>query len=258
MNSPYAEYKTTSDSSIHLPSREELAALVKDLKLTKEKAHELDLVIRHAVADLQHFQNNMPSPSERKDYVRRVRELAKTVNRFKYECDTGLDAMAVFLPNDFLSFLGTSMTCAAMGAILGRDVYPKVFDIQNIRTDIRSCEQQSAPMREALGLKHGHLFLKAIVDQLDEALQKWIKLERLSKGGKPPQRDRKYLIYRLAEAAPDIIGAPAAIAIDGLFVKLCAAILPICGISSVGVEKAIPTIVRQMRMDHSSQREGKT
>jgi len=115
-------------------------------------------------------------------------------------------------------------------------------------------DEFSRPRREALGLKHGHLMLKHFIDAIHAPLQKWVALDRLNKGGRPPQAARAYLIYRLAEAAPGIIGKSATIASTGPFVTLCSLVLPACGLSAKGVAKAIPPIVRQVRADQAKHR----
>ena len=46
-------------------------------------------------------------------------------------------------------------------------------------------------------------------------------MKNLDKGGRPADLVRNYLIYQLAEAAPEVIGKAATVATTGRFVELC-------------------------------------
>ena len=72
-------------------------------------------------------------------------------------------------------------------------------------------------------------------------------MKRGDEGGRPADAARNYLIYQLAEAAPEILGKPATIATTGKFVDLCTAVLMACGLPETGIAKAIPPVVRKLR-----------
>ena len=164
--------------------------------------------------------------------------------------------MEHFLPHDTLAYIGRSLTFSGMSEALAKDVFPKNFQFQIERMapegtsiTLPLIEDRSRPMREALGLKHGHLLLAHFVDQVYAPLKKWVELDRLNKGGRPPQIARRIFIRELARAAPNIVGRKATIATTGRFVNLCSAVLLACGLPAEGVEKAIPGIVKQVRSE---------
>jgi hypothetical protein len=182
--------------------------------------------------------------------------MEKSLRRLQYECRRSAKQMEFFLPHETLAYIGRSMTLAAIGEALSENVYPKNFDIQLERMGIEgtpitleTLEERTLPKREALGLKHGHRVLTHFVDQIYAPLEKRIELDRLHKGGRKPQLARKHFIRELARSAPDIIGKRATVSTTGRFADLCFAVLPACGLSSEGVEKAIPGIVTQIRID---------
>jgi hypothetical protein len=112
-------------------------------------------------------------------------------------------------------------------------------------------EQDTRPMRGALGLKHGHLILTYLIERIHGPLGKWMELDRLNKGGRKPDLVRRYLIYRLAEAAPAFLGKAASVSTTGKFVDLCSAVLVACGLPESGIEKAIPAVVKQLRANQA-------
>jgi hypothetical protein len=169
--------------------------------------------------------------------------------------------MEHFLPNDTLAFIGQSLTFSAASEVLGRSVFPKKCDLeinrmqaQRERITLESIEAFSRPMRETLGLKHGHLILAHFIERIHAPVARLVELKRSDEGGRPADAARNYLIYQLAEAAPDIIGKPATVATTGRFVGLCTAVLVACGLPEAGIEKAIPPVVRKLRANQAKRR----
>jgi hypothetical protein len=142
-------------------------------------------------------------------------------------------------------------------------VFPKGYDFkiefkqsQGKRITVASVEQDTRPMREALGLKHGHVILTYLIERIHGPLERWIELNRLNKGGLKPDAVRRHLIYRLAEAAPAILGKAASVSTTGKFVDLCSAALVACGLPESGIAKAVPTVVKRLRADQAKWRVG--
>jgi hypothetical protein len=167
-----------------------------------------------------------------------------------------------FLPHDMMAHIGRSFTLSAIVDALGEEVCPKnssavavrmLADVSRLakenHTSMVALDEPSRARREALGLKHGHRILQHFIDAIHAPLRNWVELDKLNKGGRTPALARKYLIYCLAYEAPHIIGKPAAISTTGSFVGLCRLLLPTCGLSTRGIEKAIPPIVRQVRAE---------
>ena len=71
-------------------------------------------------------------------------------------------------------------------------------------------------------------------------------MKSLDEGGRPADAVRRYLIYQLAQAAPEIIGKAATVGSTGKFVDLCATVLVACGMPETGIAQAIPSVVRKL------------
>jgi hypothetical protein len=125
---------------------------------------------------------------------------------------------------------------------------------QGERFTVASVEHDTRPKRETLGLQHGHVLLTHFIKRVHQPLATWIEMKSLDKGGRPADVARSYLIYQLAEAAPDIIGKPATGATTGRFVDLCTAVLVACGLPEAGIEKAIPPVVRKLQANQGKRR----
>jgi hypothetical protein len=100
--------------------------------------------------------------------------------------------------------------------------------------------------RVVLGYQHGGEILKHLIDVVHADLKSWVERDRLNKGGRPASIFRQYIIQRLAERAPLIIGKRATTTAKGRFAELCLAVLPACGFHSEGMEKAIEAVLRKM------------
>ncbi len=242
--------------NITIPESTAWSDLVRDLKLTKMQAHELLIALRHVHADVEFYNQAVAGRPDRKELIRRLRLMEKAFGRLQYECRRNAAFLEFMLPHDAGAFLGLSLTFTYMGEALGEDVFPKNFDFQMERMaadetpiTLRSLEELSRPMRESLGLKHSHRLLPHLVDHIYAPLKKWVELDRLNRGGRKPQLERRLLINELARAAPDIIGEKASVATSGRFVNLCAGVMSACGLPVEGLEKAMPGIVKQFRID---------
>ena len=111
---------------------------------------------------------------------------------------------------------------------------------------IADLENQFRNDRRHLGLKYGGEILKHFTDVIHADFKSWVELDRLNEGGRPADIYRRYIIRRLAQRAPFIIGKRATTTHGGAFAKLCIAVLPACGFRSKGIEKAIEAVLGKM------------
>ncbi|WP_296712809.1 hypothetical protein [Rhodoblastus sp.] len=245
--------------NITIPLSEAWDNLICDLKLTEAQAHALIITLRHVHADVEFYNQVVSARPERKELTRRLRLMEKAFAHLDYECRRNADVLEFVLPHDTGAFLGKSLTFSGMSQALGENVFPRNFDFQielmAAEGTLATLEERSRPMREALGLKHSHRLLPYLVEQTYAPLKKWVELDRLNRGGRTPQLERRLLIYELARSAPDIIGKEASVAKTGRFVTLCAGVMSACGLPAEGLENAIPGIVKQFRIDESARAE---
>ena len=236
------------DVAIKAPSAEAWKDIIRDHKLTPAQEWTLKNVLDSALAGISRYRQKLRNEPDRALLVRRLKKFAKALGELRDECERSVDLMQHFLPYDALASIGQSLTFSAMSAAFGQDV---LTGRRDLKIDLVRASEDTPATRLAFGLKHGNLLLTHFIERLHAPLARWIELDRQNKGGRPANAVRGYLIYRLAEAAPDIIGEPASISSTGTFVDLCTAVLVACGLSETGVAKAVPGMVSKLRRDQS-------
>jgi hypothetical protein len=258
--SPRAEAQA-QEVVLRFPTLEQWNNIVHDFKLAPAQANTLKMMLEETLDGISRYREKLQKQPSHALLVDRMKTFEKALSDLRDECRRSADLMQFFLPNDTLAYIGLSLTFSAMGEALGKNVFPRNFDFKievkqslGERITLASMEEFSRPSREALGLKHGHLILKHFIDQIHAPLARWTELKSLDEGGRPADVVRRYLIYQLAEAAPEVIGKSATVASTGKFVDLCTSVLQACGLPESGIAKAIPPVVRTLRADQSKWR----
>jgi hypothetical protein len=242
---------------LSFPPPEECGNIVRDFKLTPAQAGTLEITLEEAIDGLSRYQKSQPN---RRLLVDRLKRFEKAIAHLHDECRHSADLMQFFLPHNTQAYIGQSMTFSTMSEAVGRDVFPRNFDFQikfklsqNERITLPSLEQHTRPMRQALGLKHGHLILAHFIERIHAPLARWIELNRLNKGGRYADVVRRYLIYQLAEAAPQIIGKPAAVAVTGTSIFALRCCKPVA-CRKAASPRPFPPVVRKLRADQIKSR----
>jgi hypothetical protein len=260
--------KTSPKAKLHrqpvelrFPAAEAWNNIVRDFKLTPAQADVLKFTVEDALGGISSYQAKLKNQPTCPLLINRLYEFEKALAHLHNECRRSADLMHDFLPYDALEYVGRSLTFTAMGEALGKNVIPrnldhKLEDKRSVgeRITLAFMEEFSRPSREALGLRHGHLILARFIERIHSPLAKWIELKGLDTGGRPAGFARRYLIYRLAKAAPDLVGKPATVTVTGTFADLCTSVLQACGLPESGIAKAIPPIVRELRAEQAKLR----
>lgn len=240
---------------IEFPKPKDWNSIVRELKLNATQSNELKITIHHVVADIAFYRSKKSQEPERALLTTRLKRMERALGKLQSEIDRSIHLMDRFLPHDTMAHIGRSFTLSAIVDALGekfpRNPAPVAarMPAKGNQIDLTALDEATRSRRDLLGLKHGPQILKHFIDAIHAPLKKWVELDKLNKGGRTPALARKYLIDRLAREAPNIIGKPATISTTGSFVRLCALLLPACGLSALGVEKAIPSIVGQVRAE---------
>jgi hypothetical protein len=245
----------------HSPSAEAWSNIVRDFRLTSAQAETLKITLEEALEGISRYRGKLDNRPSRPLLIERLKTFKKVLGEFRDECRRSADLIHDFLPHDVLEYIGRSLTFSAMSEALERKVFPRNFDLKmelkrlsGERITLAWMEEFSRPSREALGLNHGHLILKYFIEHIHKPLAKWIELKSFDEGGRPADVVRRYLIYKLAEAAPEVIGKAATVASTGKFVDLCTSVLQACGLPETGIAKAIPAVVSKLREDQAKWR----
>ena len=108
-------------------------------------------------------------------------------------------------------------------------------------------EDRLLSRRQARGLEHGGELLMHFVERINQPIKTWFKLDRRNRGGRPAKNlARDFLLFRLAEAAPAVIGRRPTATVNGPFVRLCTAVVAACGLDDRGIERAVEKAIKEL------------
>jgi hypothetical protein len=258
MNSKERGPTKSQFAEIRFPEGEAWGNLLLTLRLNHAQADILASTIKRVIPDLEAYRKRKELRSV---LVSRLKLMEKAFGRLQFEMNRSAHLMSDFLPFDTLEFVGESLTFTAMAQILGERVIPKnlgvVLDRMRQRNEpitIAALEEHLSARRRSLGLKEGHVLLKYFIDSVGAPLRNWVELDKLNEGGRPANAARQYLIWRLADVAPQLIGRRAPISRTGAFVNLCEQVLIACGFPEESVGKAVEAVVRKRRGREGSPR----
>jgi hypothetical protein len=150
--------------------------------------------------------------------------------------------------------LGELYSFTGIGKALDRSAFPEDGDLlrdhltrKALPFDIASAETFYARDREDYALRHGDRLLLYVLRVVHEPLEDWFAAKAANKGGRPANAERRFMIERLAEAAPYILGSEPPISVGSPFVALCERVLPLCGFGEDGVDKAVVSVLTRLR-----------
>jgi hypothetical protein len=255
-----------------LPSPEGFDKLVRDQKLDDLQSRELRQVLYHVDEDLKGRRKTLQGRQPRQEPVRRHKRVAKCLDDLEYELGRWQKTLIDFLPPDTLEEIGLQMSFSAMEAALEafsaeaaakgvnkeiqlRELGDKIESLAAEVGDFRMAqlEEQLRERRKSLGLKIGDLLLTHYIRNINQSIKKFIELDRLNRGGRPPKSvARDLLLFRLAEASPVIISRRPTATAKGPFVRLCADVFLACGLSTSGIERAVEKVLNERKKRRSS------
>jgi hypothetical protein len=241
-------------NDFYRPTPEEFDELVRDQRLDDLQAHELRLVLFHVDEDLKEYRNRREARKPRKDLVRRLRSLADLLNYLEYEIDRSRNTAAEFLPLEVLEEIGLLMSYRGIETALNRKMHSRDLksEIESLMMDdpnfrMAQLEERLEYERRTIGLKNGTELLAYLIKTINQPIKAWFDVDRLNQGGRPPKTvERDYLLLRLAEAAPAVIGKRPTATANGPFFRLCSAVVVACGFDDRGVERAVEKAIKEL------------
>jgi hypothetical protein len=241
-------------NDFHRPTPEEFDVLVYDQKLDGLQAHELGLVLYHVGEDLREYRKRHEGRKPRRELVRRLKRFADLFNHLEYEIDRSRKTMADFLPLDTQEEIGQLMSYGAIEAALNREIPSRDLrcEIESLTGDdpdfrMAQIEASLDHERRAIGLKDGPELLAYLIKKINQPINTWFAVDRLNRGGRPTKNPaRDLLLFRLAEAAPVVIGRRASATARGRFVRLCAAVVAACGLDDRGIERSVEKAIKEL------------
>jgi hypothetical protein len=248
--------RSRNAAALSFPSSERWEELVRNLKLSKEQEKCLASVLRNALVDIEtagEIQKRIP---DRGDLKMRLKKFETYLKSLRNEVERSSHVLVNIFPLETLESLGSLFTFSTIGEAIHKEVFPASFniDLEHLRIKnesfgLEAIEKLYEGERSDYGLTHTAPLLLHVINLLLAPLQKFLELDKLNKGGSPPNATRRFLVERLAAAAPIIIGRRAPVSVTGAFVSLCEQVLPACGLPASGIDKAIPAIARKINRE---------
>lgn len=247
--------KKRKPQPLKIPTSEELRVLAIDFELASGPAAVLEFVIKNALADLRTYQRARSRKTRwDEQFAEPIDELHKLVGELISFLVASPGVLKEILPAPAGEKLGELYSFTGIGKALDRDAFP--HDGKSLRSylrksaqqfDIASAETFYARDREDYGLLHGDRLLLYVLRVIHEPLQGWFAAKAANKGGRPANAERRFMIERLAEAAPSILGSEPPISVGSPFVALCERVLPLCGFAEDGIDKAVVSVLTRLR-----------
>lgn len=242
--------------TITFPGPSDWKALVRDLELSASGAHQLELTLRHLIADLDNFDRSAKERGPRDILVTRLKRLGSAMTALEDEIRRSKHLMIKFLPSDSLQAIGELMSYSALEKALDVEIQSPNLNASlgkatgasgNLRiTDI---EQAYLYQRQTLGLKRGPELLEYLVNKINAPMTAWMALNSLNKGGRSANFLRQVVILYLADASLQIIGKKPTSTAGGAFITLCTRVFYKLGLEAHGLEKAIERVLKKRRED---------
>ncbi len=146
------------------------------------------------------------------------------------------------------------MSFSAMEAALKREIRTpelraEIESLSSECSDLRmtQLEDRLRARRQARGLENGGELLMHFVERINQPIKTWIELDRRNRGGRPAKTlARDFLLFRLAKAAPAVIGRRPTATAGGRFIRLCAAVVVACGFDDHGIERAVEKAIKEL------------
>ena len=222
------------DKNFALPSPKKLKDVARDLKLNDAQARELELVIRHAHADLGGFFRTRMTRADRARRLRQLKTFRSVLKKLASTMGEKPEEIAYFnesLPFQLRESIGLMASAELVRTVASRQVP----------------ETGTDHVRRSAGLTHGaaifHHQLLEIGTGIDSLLDAAVK----DPGGRNPDFVRSHLATMLARSSRIILGRRASGTAGGRFAKLVAAVFVACGLADDGVEKIVERTLKSLQ-----------
>lgn len=205
------------------PDEDTWAELRRDLKLTDAQTVALQATLNEAESLCRYFTNVLVNAE--------VKSSLKTLNRLLFNVHRGLrraDISQALTKFDMHGTLSTLLSHEAGTELHGKGTVDNLSHHRLLND--RTPEVMSY-----------------IIDEMRRPIAQWLAVTAKDKGGRQPKSDRQVLLFLLARDSNKISGFEASITSDGPFHRLCAWVLPACGIASVGLEEAIERCLKKYK-----------
>jgi hypothetical protein len=242
--------KTATEPHLKIPAQETIKEIAADLDLSVDQTTVLESVVRNALTDALLYQSVRSRDGDRDDLIRDLIELEKRLGRVISFLEGRTNILKEILPTAVLDEFGELFSFTGIGRALGKDVFPenphllmKYVKDRKLPFGLVPAEAFFARKRADLGLLHGDALFLRVLRLIHAPLETWLAAKAADKGGRPRSAERRFIIERLAKAAPEILGAEPTASVTGRFVQLCERVLTASGFAEDGIDKAVISVL---------------
>jgi hypothetical protein len=240
------KFKTAPAPHLKILAQETIKEIAADLRLSVDQTTVLEFVIKDALTDALLYQSVRSRGGNRDERIRDLMEFEKRLGKVISFLEGKTNLLKEILPTAALDELGELFSFTAIGQVLGEDAFPeapnlliKYLEDKKLPFGLAAAETFYAGKRADLGLLHGDALFLYVLRLIHAPLKTWLAAKAADKGGRPRGAERRFIIERLAKAAPEILGAEPTASVTGRFVQLCERVLTASGFAEDGIDKAV-------------------
>jgi hypothetical protein len=238
-----------------VPDRKEIEELLFDFNFTKKQLDILEYAMCDCLIKLDLYDRLLPQQeANREEIVDFMRKFANQINKLQTFLEGKHDVFKRLTASLELDGFGELLSITGIRQVLGNDAIPNdpeglkfYLEHKGLPFDIAPAEEYYAGLRRDQALLRGHALFIHLISLFGDPLQSWLALNAANRGGRPKDARRRYVIERLYDASPKILGAYPPISITSRFADLCARALPAYGFSGKGINKLVVSVVRKKR-----------
>ena len=235
--------KTAQKIDVQLPSPAQIAELVEAAGLPKNAIKPLHECVVYMTEAMREMANSDASPDARKQ---RLKQMDSAIWAMKRLADLVAEPSAApFLSKQLSIELGSSLSTEAFEQlnlpVTGRLAIhtPYTRAAQARSGPYRALDAEAAQLRAVHARRLGASVLEKVLRRVIGRGEAYLALERLNKGGRPPNIYRRYAISRLALIYPYLCGTDPKPTLTGHFMRFCQLVMEALGLPTDGLEDAV-------------------
>jgi hypothetical protein len=220
-----------------VPGRKAIEELFFDFNLNEKQLGMLEYTMCDCLIKLDLY-GCMLSMQEknREEIVEFMRQFAKQITNFQTFLEGKHDVFKRLTASLELDGFGELLSITGIRRALGNDAIlddpegiKMYLERKNLPFDIAPAEEYYAGLRQDQALLRGHALFIYLLRFFGDPLQSWLALNTGNKGGRPTDARRRYVIGRLYDVSPKMLGGYPPISVTSRFVDICARARPHTG-----------------------------
>lgn len=242
---------------VKFPSAQDRGVIDLDLRLDADASSVLWHRVRQLVDDIERHQAHqaiLAQGRNRADQIRFIRTLSRQLTTLELHLADGDRNTDALIRTHLAPRLGEIVSHSGFERLIQRSPgYDLGSRFPPLRVGSRSddiwrvLEEELQGRRVDLAHQTAPRLLKALVQDLNAPLVRFLAIERGNRGGAPSKIYRNYTVDQLADIHHSIYGSPPTATLRGAFVELCEAVVAAIGLDTEGLDEAVARILRRRK-----------